>query len=345
MGRFLKRLAVFLSVPLLLLAAVYITTDPYRTLRPFSLTYFDSVNRDYLSSELFAWNYPEQQYNSYVFGSSRGCGINTYQWLKYLPEGSKQFLFQAWSETITGIDQKVTYIDDHHYPLDNAIVLIDIPGSFSYPQLSNRALSLKDPRFSHQPRWMHQSILFYDFIQKPSQWGRAVRSWIRKIPPEVSFDPVMNDWEMGNREMDLDCPPEQDSLKGLSRIAKAVFLKEYGDNPEVSLPKGKPVIDARMTGILQHIKDVFDRNGTDYRIIVTPAYGYQFPAITDTDLRVLEAVFGANAVFDFSGREDITLDYNNFSDPSHFGLRVGWQILNEVYGSEHDDAMSPAVNP
>ena len=39
---------------------------------------------------------------SYVFVSSRGCGITTYQWLAYLPEGSSQFLFQAWGETITG---------------------------------------------------------------------------------------------------------------------------------------------------------------------------------------------------------------------------------------------------
>ena len=37
----------------LLLAVIYLVTDPYKTLRPFSLEYFDSTNRDYLSSELF----------------------------------------------------------------------------------------------------------------------------------------------------------------------------------------------------------------------------------------------------------------------------------------------------
>ena len=36
-------------------------------------------------------------------------------------------------------------------------------------------------------------------------------------------------------------------------------------------------------------------------------------------------------MFDFSGREDITLDYKNFSDPNHFGLNIGWQMLEEIY--------------
>ena len=77
MGRFLKNIAILLFVPLLLLAAVYLVTDPYKTLRPFSLTYFDDTNRDYLSSELFVKNYPEYHYDSYVFGSYRCGGINT----------------------------------------------------------------------------------------------------------------------------------------------------------------------------------------------------------------------------------------------------------------------------
>ena len=75
MGRFLKRILLLLLVPVLLLAAVYFVTDPYKTLRPFSLTNFDSTNRDYLSSELFLLNADEQRYDSYIFGSSRGCGI------------------------------------------------------------------------------------------------------------------------------------------------------------------------------------------------------------------------------------------------------------------------------
>ena len=331
MGRFLKRILILLLVPVLLLAVVYFLTDPYKTQRPFSLTYFDDTNRDYLSSELFVMNYPEHQYDSYVFSSSRGGGINTYQWLKYLPEGSSQFLFQAWGETITGIDQKVTYIDERHFPLDNALILVDIPLTFSKPQQPHQAMSIKDPRFSHQSRWVFQAILFYDFIQKPSEWVRAVRKWRRHSAPKIVFDPVSNDWEGANKELDLSSPPRKENMRNLSRKAKEVFMKDYVNNPYVALPESESVIDEPMIEILNHIKSLFDRNGTDYRIIITPAYGYKYPAITDDDLHVIQTVFGEENVDDYSRRQDITLDYHNFSDPNHFGLNIGWQMLEEIY--------------
>lgn len=331
MDIFLKRVVLLLLVPLLLLAAVYIVTDPYKTLRPFSLTYFDSTNRDYLSSELFLMNYPEQKYDSFIFGSSRGCGINTYHWLKYLPEGSKQFLFQAWSETITGIDQKVSYIDEHHVDLNNAIVLIDIPGSFSKSQLSTKALSIKDPRFSHQSQWIHQSILFFDFLQKPSQWVRAVKGYIHPQTPYVGFDVVTNDWKNNNRERNLDCIPERDSLGNLNSNAKTALFKDYVNNPNAVIPTSKDLIDESLLSVLKHINEVFLRHKTDYRIIITPGYCYKYPAISSRDLSILKSVFGENRVYDFSGRLDITSDYYSFSDPNHFGLRIGWMMIEEIY--------------
>lgn len=338
MGRFLKRIVILLLIPMLLLAALYLLTDPFKTLRPFSLTYFDSTNRDYLSSELYILNSKEQEYDSFIFGSSRGCGINTYHWLKYLPEGSKQFLFQAWSETITGIDQKVSYIDEHEGNLKNAIVLIDIPGSFSRNQLSTRALSIKDPHFSHQPRWIHQIILFYDFLQKPSQWIRAVKEWSHSLSPYIGFDVVSNDWKKTNRELDMSVPPEKDSLGNLSSIAKAAFLKDFVNNPDAVLPTSKDLIDNSMLPILNHIHEVFIHQNTNFKIIITPGYCYQYPPISSRDLGILQTVFGKENVFDFSGRRDITGDYNGFADANHFGLNIGWRMIEEIYNPEKSES-------
>lgn len=335
MGRFLRKIAILLFVPLLLLAAVYFVTDPYKTLRPFSLTYFDSTNRDYLSSELFVMNYPEQAYDSYVFGSSRGGGINTYHWKKYLPEGSRQFLFQAWSETIAGVEQKVSYIDKHQGEIRNALILIDIPGSFAKPQLPTQALSIKDPRFSGQPSWVYQAILLFDFLQKPSEWFRAVKSRLYPHRPVIVFDVVSNDWDKGNRNIDVDVIPLQDSLKNLSRTARAAFFKNYVDNPAVVLPASESLIDDSMMESMRHIREVFRRHETGFRIIVTPGYCYQFPSISSRDLDILKSIFGEDTVFDFSGRLDLTSDYNNFSDPNHFSPRIGWQMIEEIYNPDY----------
>ena len=99
------------------------------------------------------------------------------------------------------------------------------------------AMSIKDPRFSHQSGWVFQSVLFFDFIQKPSEWRRAVGKWRSSTTPKVTFDPISNDWEKGNK--DLSQPPAKDNMRNLSRKAKSVFMKDYVNNPYVTIPVGE----------------------------------------------------------------------------------------------------------
>lgn len=332
MRLFIRRLLLFLLIPVLLLAVIYLITDPYKTIRPFSLEYFDDKNRDYLSSELFLMNYPEQKYDSYVFASSRGCGINTYHWAKYLPEGSKPFLFQSWGETLVGIDQKVSYIDNHNYSLNNALVLLDVPDVFDKKQVKTEAISIKDPRISGQPRWIHQIILFYDFIQKPSQWIQAIRRWIESPSPNVGFDPITNDWSRDNCTRDLSSPPAKDSLNNISSIAKAVFLKQISDAPDTSLVS-PPLMNEDCMIALKHIKAIFEKRNTSYKIVIAPGYYATSSAISPTDLAILKDIFGPENVFDYSGKNELTSDYNNFSDPGHFGLFVGWHMIEDIYAN------------
>lgn len=331
MHRFLKGIVFFFFIPAAFLAGLFVVTDPYKVLKPFSLSYFDSTNRDYLSSELYLLNNPEQQYDSFIFGSSRGGGINTYHWAKYLPKGSKPFLFQGWSETLTGIEQKISFIDEHGYGLKNAIILLDIPGSFAKNQLPTEALAIKDPAISGQPRWKHRMILFYDFIQKPSQWIRSIKDCIKQSPPIVSFDTITNDWDANNRYLELSYPPVKDSLKGMSITARAAFLKEIQCKTDADLVESQPLIRGSFVEQLKHIKAVFDRNGTDYRILITPGYCYTSPRISPEDALLLKTVFGDENVFNFSGKNSLSSDYNNFSDSGHFGLYVGWYMIEECY--------------
>lgn len=338
MKKFLSRILLVLIIPIAILLAIYLITDPYKTLRSFSLEYFDDTNRDYLSSELFLQNIEDQHYDSYIFGSSRGCGINTYHWLKYLPEGSKQFLFQGWGETLTGIEQKITYIDEHGYELKNAIVLLDIPGSFATPQMSREAVLIKHPTFSHKSEYSFQSALFFDFIQKPSQWRRAISRWAKHQKSFVSFDPNTNDWDGHNINADLTVPPQKDSLRNMTTKSRRDFLCEiaYKNNNDLDTIAEPLIVDSFILQ-LQHICDIFKCHNTGYRIIITPAYYYEHLSCNPLDRAILENIFGAENVYDYSGKNCLTSDYNNFSDPNHFGLYVGWHIIEDIYGRKSDE--------
>lgn len=339
MKKFLITISVTILTPMLFLLGIYIWTDPFRTLKPFSLHYFDSTNRDYLSSELYLMNNPKYHYNSFIFGSSRAGGLNSYKWKQYLPAYSHQFVFQAWSETITGIYQKMKYIDEHGDSIKNAFILLDIPSSFADPQEPSEVLSIKHFKFSGQPYFIYQSKLFFGFI-KPSFIIQSIRN--RNIDPfnSISFDTISNDWEADNRYNYTECPPK-DSLRKCTSRTIETFLKEASRSDTTKI--SKPVIDDNKIAILKRIKSILDKQQTNYIVVVSPGYYLTQPAINPADLEKLQNVFGYNNVFNYSGDNYLTRDYNNFSDPTHFGLYVGWQMMEEIYSNSTPMATNDSI--
>lgn len=91
------------------------------------------------------------------------------------------------------------------------------------------------------------------------------------------------------------------------------------------------VIDSSFIPTLQAIRAVMDKQQTKYYIIVTPIYRYTKPYMNPKDLQVLQDVLGTERVYDFSTRKEFTSDYNDFFDPVHFGTRLGWFMLREIY--------------
>lgn len=332
MKRFLIRVLSFVGIPIMVLLAIYLITDPFKTLRPFSFQYFDNTNRDYMSSELYMRNDSIYHYNSFIFGSSLCCGFNTYHWKHYLPLGSRQFLFQAWFETLTGIEQKIDYIDKKGNSIENAIILIDIPTTFAKEQLPKSPELIKHYKFSGQSKLAYQLYMFYYFSQKPSKWISSIKKRKYHKVEEFFADTVSNDWGP-NRYLDFSIQPPKDSLSDCSARSRAVFLKQIENKSDNDLQESEPLITEKFYKQLLHIMDVFAKHGTDYRIIISPAYCYTHPKINKNDLIILQNIFGKDSVFDYSGKNSITTDCYNFSDPNHFGLSVGWQIIEDIYNN------------
>lgn len=334
MKRFLLRVLFFIGIPTLILLAIYFITDPFKMVRPFNLHYFDDTNRDYLSTELFLRNDPVYNYNSFIFGSSRCCGFNTYHWQHYLPDGSRQFMFQAWSETLTGIEQKIDYIDKSGNEIKNVLLVVDIPGTFAKEQLPKKVLSIKHYKFSGQSKFCFQSCLFGGFIQKPSKWISSIKQYIWPTQKTFPADILTNDWETSNRYADFSIQPKKDSLMNCSSRVRTSFLKEIKDKTDDDIIESVPLITPLFEKQLKHINGVFRKHHTDCRVVISPAYCYTHPTINKDDLKLLQDIFGKEKVFDYTGKSEITTDCYNFSDPNHFGLSVGWQIIEDIYNGE-----------
>lgn len=336
MKRFLKRIVLSVVVPLLLLVLVYIITDPFKMVHPFSLDYFDETNRDYISTELFLRNNPKYHYNSFIFGSSRCNGINSYHWNHYLSDSSRQFVFQAWRETVTGISLKMDFLDKNGNHIDNALLVFDLPlFTFASTQLSKEVMFVKHYRLTGQSKLVYHANLFAGFIQKPSQWIASVKRYLRPKMVVFPADTISNDWNLPdripNRMVDYSHPMPQDSLYAMSDLSRENFLRKIERKSDADLVETKPLITQAMIERLNHIKAVFDKHHTNYIILISPAYCYTNPSINKKDLKAIQSIFGEDRVYDYSGKNEYTSDYNNFSDADHFGLNVGWHIIENIY--------------
>lgn len=332
MKRFLITISLVIVIPLIILAGIYLWTDPFRCIHSFDINDIDITNREYLSTELFLRNNPTYHYNSFIFSSSRGGGINTYQWKQYLPDGAQPFLFQAWGESLTGMEMKLEYLSKHNVPIDNALLLIDIPGTFRKDQISHDALSIKHYMFTGDSKFIYNVWQFSNFIQKPTLWGQSIKDKLHQKQVACESDTITNDWEGNNRLNYTELPP-QDSLRNCSNLAKQTFLAKI-EHSDKSIGVSEPLITEHFECQLQHIKSILDANHADYHIIITPAPCYTNPAINPADLVLLQDIYGLEHVHNYSGKNEMTEDYNNFSDPSHFGLRVGYMIIENIYESE-----------
>jgi len=318
MRKFVIKTSLFVGVPLILVVLIYVISDPFKTNKKFNLADVNTLNREYLSTELYLKNEKSQQYNSFIFGSSKGCGLNTYKWKSHLPEGSRQFLFQAWGETITGIYQKINFLDKRKVNVENAIILIDIPTSFSKIQEPTTAIELKHYKLSGRSKLHFHTTLFVEFL-KPSEILKAIGEIFQKPENKINFDTLSNDWNKSSR-LNWSKIPEQDSTLNKMR---------FGKRPKTE-QQSRSLITPEFEDILHKIAQLLKKHKTNFKIIITPAYNQI--GINEDDLALIEKIFMKENVYDFSGKNLLTEDKYNFSDINHFDEIVGWKMLDEIYG-------------
>lgn len=336
MKKFLLIIVAFFGIPLLLLLGLYLWTDPFRTLHAFDIKDVNEVNREYVSTELYLQNKDTYHYNSFVFGSSQAGGLNTYTWKMYLPEGASTFMFQEFGGNITGIRQKVEWLDKTGAELQNVLIFLDMPAFFSTEQNGHDAIGLKHYALSGEPEWLYHAYEYYNFLQRPSCWVDYSKQKLEGKQITLAADSVTNDFFLTNR-VDYQAIPKQDSLKGCTEQTRLNFFLQNANVSEDDVKMAPAVIDESFMPTLKAIKTVFDKQQTRYYIIITPTYRYTNPIVHTSDMEVLRNVFGTEHVYDFASRKEYTSDYNDYWDPVHFGRRLGWYMLREIYTGEPKD--------
>lgn len=94
----------------------------------------------------------------------------------------------------------------------------------------------------------------------------------------------------------------------------------------------KPALSSSQKLLLEDIKDIFHKQKTNYKVIISPLYDQE--KLNQNDLYYLKQIFGEKNVFDYSGINKYTRDYTNYYESSHYRPHVAREILDEVYITE-----------
>ena len=291
-----------------------------------------SKNRGMITTTTYTNRREHENYNSFIFGSSRSKAFKCIDWKNYLDENAEPFHFDASTENLRGLWQKVNYIESMGDTIKNALVIVD-------HELLNNINRQKGHLYISMPcmgdnNWLDYYFTFFQanmnlkflsaildysiFGEHRRYMGYLIRK--KKFPDKVnSYN--CDFWYGYDDEIRIDSTQFY-----LDRLTSGIFYERPNDPYRKSY-----VVLSRQAQIqmLREINNIFQKNNTKYKIIVSPLYDQL--KIDENSLGILKSIFGEENVFDFSGKNDITDRIYNYYESSHFRTHVARKILKQVY--------------
>ncbi|MDZ4713288.1 MAG: hypothetical protein SGI89_13330 [bacterium] len=330
MKKFLLKCFLVL-LPVVILLTGFFIFDPFKIVYSYKDFYEDYIiflNRDYVSTEMYINNSEKNKYDSFIFGSSRTIAYKTQSWKKYLDSSAKPFLYDASAEQVDGIYLKIKFLEKTGSPIRNAIIIICRDCSFAKYDPESGHLFVKHPEISGKSYFSFYKPFIKDYFNfnflrsyYDYRLNHKVKNFMWGIidPKQLVVDPVTNDLFPVNIENEI----KTDSVKFFAGIASQFYHR--GNN----IPLSEPAISETHIEMLKEIERIFKEKNTDYKIIISPLYEQK--KFAEKDMQILDNIFGAEHVYDFSGVNEFTDDYHNYYEASHYRISVGDEILKRIY--------------
>lgn len=329
MAKFIYKILLISFIPILLLIG-YIFFDPFKVIHQYdNYTSLEmpctEPNRDNMSVRKFVENYPKYNYNSFVFGSSRTLAFSPKSWKKHLKNTDSPYMFDASCETLYGIYTKIKYLDSLHIPLNNVLIILCRDFTFADHYNKMQPLFIKNPLITGGSYYDFHSVCFKGYLNPKFLYSYYMAKLIKEYKPymvgflfdkRIIYDPIDNQMKL----VDLENAIIQDSDK------------YYNEHPIKSVDQ-ESIDEFNHIGklhfrMLYEIKQIFEKNKSNYKVILPPLYDKV--KYTKFDYDLMSDLFG-NHLYDFSGKNEITVNKLNYYEMSHFRPHVGDSIFNIIY--------------
>jgi hypothetical protein len=287
------------------------------------------LNREMITTRTYIKNRKSQNYNSFIFGSSRSLAFKTSEFKKYIDPESNVFHFDASWESLVGVYEKLKLIDKLNDSIKNVLIIIDediltqtrrqhrhlyvpLPYVASISWLEYYWISVQS---SLNPMFL-VSIIDYTFSKEYKNYMGQYIQHLEKY--KYKGDPINCDQYWPHDSLIY-----YDSANYYrERIRRGVFYPRKKTNRFKQINN-----DTRL--YLTKIHNILLKNKSKFKIVVAPNYD-QIPIQIEYKT-MLNTIFGPVNIFDFSGKNTYTDSISNYYESSHFRPIVAKEIIREIY--------------
>ncbi|MEI6311434.1 MAG: hypothetical protein WCP57_04145 [Bacteroidota bacterium] len=317
---------LLLLSPLIILALVFIIKDPLKVIYTYSspLEIGVLMNDRHYQAKYLQEN--KIKYSSFIFGSSRSKMYQTDKWRAFIDD-SLIFHMGVNDESIWGVMKKMSYLDKEGYSIKNCLLPLD--ARLLRDIENNEAHIFRDhPLISGETnieyyKYFVMAFLSPDFLKayfkcnQSHQFDESMKTYIWK--EKFKYNQQTGDIYYS----------EYDSLiqyDAASYYKSDVFYKR---DTTLIKQKTKAVLTKKSKMYLTAIKAIFDKQHTQYKIIITP--NYDQVKLDSSDLHFITTLFGTNNTSDFSGINKWTNDIHNYYEFKHFLPAIADSTLRISY--------------
>lgn len=327
--------ATFLGMPLILLMIIYCSTDPFKVIGTYSFSNYYNWQHWEINRELAGLSNLKERLaksdtpDSYIFGNSRSLTFRCQNWKIFLDSTSKPYHFDAASESLFGVYHKVKFLEEHHIAIKNSLLVCDATllaktvNDADVTHIKHPDISGESP-FNYQTNFIKGYFTNFFFLKQIDYmlFGK-VRNYMTDIfainPGYIRTEPYYNDYFY----------QKYDSMLKTDSAGYYVFKKDVFYKRPEEVQQSEAVLKEKQLDMIRYIKKVFDKQGTHFKLVISPLYDQK--KINPNDLAALKEIFGAQVVYDFSGKNEITSTESHYYESSHFKPYIANKIMAEIY--------------
>lgn len=339
MLQFIRNILKFSSViliPALFLLLLYALLDPFKVLGSYENFYPGNekarvgLDRDYVSTTTLIQNSKDIQYDSFIFGNSRSLFYQIDDWKPFLETDANCFHFDASGETIWALHKKVQFLDKKGYALKNALLVLDHATLIQDTQREGHLSVISPQLVGYSNLIQFHATFFQVFLDPDFLFAYSDYLITGKVKPYMKKKHLLSDtpsnYNVKLNEIRYD---HFEKMIRENRYYTPERMERFYERDTSLQPCYEQSILENQKKMLIDIASILEKHNTKTKVVISPLYD-QYKLNTD-DVTFLISLFGSDNVHDFSGVNDITNDYHNYYESSHYRPHVARYILDTIY--------------